>query len=251
VIPPGQVGEIKAKLNTLTLSGMVGKGISVFTNDPITPNIQVVIKARVVGSAIVKPGYKGFLSNRQVETRSLPFLIRKEPGEFGDLDITEASASVDWIDVEVRKLTERWPAQKGLPSGIPGEWLMVVQLKQDPPYGQGTEEIRFNTGLKLEPVVRLSIATDVRPPVNLNFSELSLVSGEPSTFLVSLRRDLEPQPVKLTAPEGLSARAESGGGRFFKVHLEWSGPAPTEPLELGMEVGGETQTVPIAVVDAN
>ena len=100
--------------------------------------------------------------------------------------------------------------------------------------------------------MRLSIATQSRPPVNLNEPEISIVAGEPSTILASLRGDLSPQAVKLTAPEGLNARAERGRrGRIFKIHLEWSGPVPSEPLELLMEVAGETQTTPVRVVDAN
>ncbi len=66
-------------------------------------------------------------------------------------------------------------------------------------------------------------------------------------MLASLRRDLEPQEVKLSAPQGLSARAESGRGRFLKIHLEWSGPAPAGPVELTMEVAGEEQTAVIHV----
>ena len=252
MIPPGQVGELITRLDTSTLSGLVGKGVSIYSNDTRSPGIMVSVRARVVGSAVVLPGYKALLSNRRIETRSQPFLIRKEPGEVGDLRITGARASVPWIDVEVRELTENWPGEKGLPSGFPGDWLLLAALKPGAPFGQSQEEIRFNTGLRLEPEVRLSIATESRPPVNLNEPEISIVAGESSTILASLRGDLPPQAVKLTAPEGLNARAERGRrGRFFKIHLEWSGPVPSEPLELQMEIAGETQTIPVRVVDAN
>lgn len=252
MIPPGQVGEIKTTLDTSALSGLIGKGISITTNDPYTPDIQLVVRARVVGSVLMLPGYTGFLSNRQIETRSTPFLIRQEPGEVGKLLISAPRASVPWIDVEVRELTEKHLSDKGLPAGWPGDWLLVATLKRGAPIGHFQETVRFNTGLQREPEVTLKIGVDLRPPVNLNSGEVSLVVGQPLTVLASLRRDLDPKTVvKLSAPAGLSARAEPGRGRFFKIHLEWNGPLPDAPVELRMEIAGETQTTPIRVVAAD
>ena len=251
MIPPGQVGEVKATLDTSTLAGLVGKGVSITTNDPVVQIVQVVLRARVVGSVLMLPGYKGLLSNRQIETRSTPFLIRQEPGEVGKVHISEPRASVPWIDVEIRELTEKYPSDKGLPAGWPGDWLLVATLKKDAPIGRFQETVRFKTGLRREPEVSLQIAVDLRPPVNLNTPGVSLVPGQPQMVLASLRRDLDPQAVKLSAPEGLSARTEPGRGRFFKIHLEWTGPPPEAPVELRMEVAGETQTTPITVVRAD
>ncbi len=251
MIPPGQVGEIKTTLDTSTLSGMIGKGVSITTNDPYSAEVQVVVRARVVGSVLMLPGYKSLLSNRQIETHRAPFLIRQEPGEVGKLLISKPRASVPWIDVEVRELTEKYPSDRGLPAGWPGDWLLVATLKKGYPIGHFQETVHFNTGLKREPEVTLQIVADLRPPVNLNSPEISLVAGRPLMVLASLRRDLDPQAVKLSAPEGLSARAEPGRGRFFKLHLEWNGPLPDAPVELQMEVAGETQTMPILVVAAD
>ncbi len=238
-------------LDTSTLTGMVGKGISVTTNDPYTPDIQLVVRARVIGSVLMLPGYQGFLSNRQIETRSAPFLIRQEPGEVGQLLISAPRASASWIDVEVRKLTEKYPSAKGLPAGWPGDWLLVATLRPGAPIGHFRETVRFNTGLTREPEITLQIGADLRPPVTLNSGDLSLVAGQPLMVLASLRPDLARQAVKLSAPEGLSARTESGRGRFFKIHLEWNGPLPDAPVELRIEVAGETQTAPIVVVAAD
>ena len=38
---------------------------------------------------------------------------------------------------------------------------------------------------------------------------------------------------------------------MFKIHLEWNGPLPNAPVELRMEIAGETQTTSIQVVAAN
>ncbi len=250
MIPPGQVGKITTTLNTSTLAGLVGKGVSITTNDPAVATVQVVVRARIVGSVLLLPGFKAMVSNRQVETRSTHFLIRKEPGEMGELRVTAARASVPWVDVEVRELTEKYPSTRAIPAGWPGDWLLVATLKKDAPAGHSQQTLHFKTDLPREPEVTLNLAVDVRPPVNLNNPELRLVAGEPLMVLASLRRDLEPQDIQLSAPEGLSARAERGRGRFLKIHLEWAGPPPDAPIELRMEVAGETQTASIEVVAA-
>jgi len=251
VIPPGQVGEIRTTLDTSTLSGLVGKGVSITTNDPYVADMQVVLRARVIGSVVMLPGYKGMLSNRRLEARRTPFLIRQEPGETGKMLISKVHASVPWIDLEIRELTEKYPSDKGLPAGWPGDWLLVATLTKGTPIGHFQETIRFNTGLAREPEVTLQIAADLRPPVNLNSQEITLVAGQQLMVLASLRHDLDPQAVELSAPEGLIARAELGRRRFFKLHLEWNGPLPDAPVELQMVVAGETQTTPIVVVAAD
>ena len=251
MIPPGQVGKIHTQLDTSAQAGLIGKGVSIFTNDPAVSVSQVVIRARVVGSVAMLPGYRAMISNRNPETRSTPFLIRKEPDEPGEARITEARASVPWIGVEVQELTEKVPSERGIPAGWPGDWRLVATLKQGAPSGRSNQTVSFKTGLPREPEVTVQIAVDVQPPVNLNAEEIRLVAGQPQTVLASVRQDLRTQKLSLSAPNGLSARVEPGGRRFLKLHLQWSGPPPEAPVELLMEIGGETQTTPIVVVAAD
>jgi hypothetical protein len=237
-------------VDTSALAGLVGKGISITTNDPAVSTVQVVVRARVVGSVLLLPGFKAMLSNRQVETRSTHFLIRQEPGEMGKLRVTEPVVSAPWVDLEFKELTEQYPSKRGIPAGWPGDWVIVATLKKDAPAGHSNETIRFKTDLPREPEVTLNLSVNVMPPVNLNTPDLRLVAGQPQMVLASLRRDLEPQPVVLSGPDGLTARAENGRGRFLKFHLEWSGEPPDEPIELVIEVAGETQTMQLNVVSA-
>ncbi len=248
MIPPGQVGKLHAKLDTSALTGLVGKGISILTNDPAVASVQVVIRARVVGSVLMQPGYKALLSNRRDMTKATHFLIRQEPGEVGEIEITGARASVPWIDVEVRELTEKYPAEKGVPAGWPGDWILRATLKEGAPNGNHKPTVHFKTGLTREPEVELQIAVDVQPPVNLNSGEIRIVAGQPAMVLASTRQGLSQDQVKLSPADArLSARTEAGRGRFFKIHLEWSGPPPDAPVELRMQIGNETQTAQVVI----
>lgn len=251
VILPGRAGQLIATLDTSTLHGDIGKGISITTNDRYTPIVQAVVRARILGSVELMPGYKAILSNRNPLTRTQAFLIRKEPSESGILRVSSARASVPWIDVEVERLDEKRLAANGMRTGFPGDWILRATLKGNVPQGRSQEWVKFDTGLPREPEITILIAADLHPPVNMNASQISMVAGEPKIVLASLRQDLREQTVRLISPEGLTARTEPGRRRFFKIHLEWNGAPPEGPVELRLEVGGESQTLPITVTAAD
>lgn len=227
---------------------MIGKGVTIFSNDEMTPRILVSVRAEVVGSVLLLPGYKGMVSNRQPETRTQHFIIRKDSRESGELRIARVSSTLPWVEVDARELKEKHPSQRGVPAGWPGDWLLTATLGKDAPNGTHKGEIRFETGLEREPEVELDLSALVQPPVNLNSPDVQLIVGQPQVVLASFRRDLDPQtPVEVRAPDGLSARVEPGRGRFFKLHLEWSGQPPSRPVELQLEVAGETLTTSVTV----
>lgn len=234
-------------MDTSTLSGLIGKGITITTNDADQPKQQVVVRARILGSVQLRPGNKAILSNGRIATKAQSFLIQKELDETGDLVVTAARASVPWIAVAVERVEEKRPSADGLPSAFPGDWILTAALKGVIPAGRFQEWVRFETGLPREPEITIHIAANLFPPVNLNDQEVSLIAGEPKILLASLRQDLEPQPVRLSGPAGLTAETEPGPRRLFKIHLEWIGDLPHGPVELRIEVAGETQTVPLTI----
>ena len=87
----------------------------------------------------------------------------------------------------------------------------------------------------------------MRPPVRFNDPEIRLIAGQPLTVLASLRQDLEPQSIDISAPEGLDVSTEPVRGRIFKLHLEWNEESPGSVLELAFDVAGERQTIPVIV----
>jgi len=239
-------------MDTSELSGPIAKGISITTNDPHTPVLRVVVRARVLGSVELLPGNKAMLSNRVPQMSAQAFLIRKDPTETGELSVGSMNASVPWIELQAERVDERRPAADGLPTALPGDWILRASLGNNIPTGRTQETIHFETGLQREPEITIRVATDLHPPVTLNSPEVTMVSGRPLVVLASLRQDLEyPQPIELTAPEGLTARIEPARRRFFKIVLEWSGEPTGAPVELRMDVAGETQTLPVTVTAAD
>ena len=57
VIAPGQTGKVRMSVDTATFSGPIAKGVTVFTNDPATPQMELTVRANVEPFVKVQPGY--------------------------------------------------------------------------------------------------------------------------------------------------------------------------------------------------
>ena len=240
------MGKVTANLDTKKLVGFVGKGISIYTNDRSQPNTRVSVRANVLGSVQMLPGYETLLSNRMPETFVGSFLVRKEKTESGELNLQSFSPSVDWLAVTATQLTEKRPPMgDGLPTGFPGDWLLHVRFNDDAPYGRSKQTVRFGTSLPREPIVELDVMVDLQPPVSLNAEAITLAPGETKMVLASLRKDLVGSELLASGTGGLQVRLEKGIGRFYKVHLSWSTNVDPSGGELTLRVGREKLSVNI------
>ena len=77
VIPPGEVGHIEATLDTKKLSGSVGRGITVYTDDPHSPKVFLTVRATVVGGVMVLPQEMIYLNSRARKQRPPMVLVRR------------------------------------------------------------------------------------------------------------------------------------------------------------------------------
>jgi hypothetical protein len=60
-IAPGASGKVHAVLDTSTFGGAIAKGITVLTNDPARPRLELTVKAEVRPHLIADPGFARFL----------------------------------------------------------------------------------------------------------------------------------------------------------------------------------------------
>jgi len=88
------VGKVKAQVHTESYRGPVEKEITVTSDDPTNPVLSLHVKATIVGSIEIFP--RAYLTlpappNNEYDTK---ILVRKEKSEKGELNITEANATV-------------------------------------------------------------------------------------------------------------------------------------------------------------
>src|SRR6185295_10789310 len=93
-IAPGQTGKVHAVVDTTTFNGPIAKGVSVFTNDPDTPQIELTIRAKVEPYISVKPGYARYIT------------VQGEPLEGS---IAQTLWAPDGSSIEVTGVDSPWP----------------------------------------------------------------------------------------------------------------------------------------------
>lgn len=251
------MGYLTATLKTSRLRGKVGKGISVYSNDPDNPSVRVAIRAVVVGSVIVLPREHLVIGGPPGRSGGSRVLVRQDPTEIGKLQIEELSTSLPWLSASARKLEEPMPPGDGLPRGEIGDWLVEVEVEDRAQVGTGRSraELRFKTGLKRQPEVAVPITVDLRPPVNLSVPRLVLLppaEGEAATktVLATVRRGLDADALEVdTGNPALEAELEPVGPRRFKVHFTWNGEELGDTSVL-FKVGRESHQLPVKVAPA-
>ena len=246
------MGHLTVTLRTEKLRGQVGKGISVYSNDPETPSLRLTVRATVHGSVVVLPREYIGIGGHSRRRGNSKVLVRKDPTESGELEISDLKTSLPWLTAEVRKLTEKRPPADGLPLGLPGDYLLEVKIGEKPETQRTRTraQVSFKTGLKRQPVVSIPVTVDLRPPVSLSEGRLLLtppVEGEVTgkAVLVTVRAGLDPNLLKAEArPESLKVELIPAGPRRFKAQVYWDGGA-LEQGTVTFKVGSESHNLPV------
>jgi len=196
VIPPGEVGHIDATLDTKKLRGSVGRGITVYTDDPHSPKVFLTVRAIVVGGVMVLPQEMIYLNSGARNQRSPMVLVRREASETGEIEIDDVTTSVPWLAATVEPLSEPRPAADGLPPGLRGDWLVTVRAESSAPYGRHRETLQFKTGLKRQSEISIPVVVTRQAPIRLSADRIAFppesdASTDRQTVLLTVRRDLD------------------------------------------------------------
>lgn len=248
------MGYLTATLKTSNLRGKVGKGISVYSNDPNKRSIRLAIRAIVLGSVIVLPREHIVIGGPPGRSGGSRVLVRRDPTESGELKIADLRTSLPGLSAEARRLEEPTPPGQGLPKGEVGDWLVEVSVEDRSKIsaGRSRAELNFKSGLKRQPDVSIPITVDLRPPVNLSVPRLVLqppADGEVAdkTVMATVRRGLDANALKVeTGSPALKAELEPVGPRRFKVHFSWTGEDLGDAAVV-FRVGSESHQLPVKV----
>lgn len=228
-IAPGQVGYVRAVLDTTELLGPVTKGIVVNTNDPDRRQILLTLKANVVGSVALLPQPVIYIRKRPGQSYVGRLLVRQEPGESGTLAISDLTTSAPYLTASAVQLTEPRPRGDGLPRGHPGDWVLEIRFRNDEPvYGRLRDRVRFRTGLSRQPEVTVGVESKFDAPINLSSGKLVLASvGDgraEGTLFASVRHGLDPAKLRVAAePAGIEVAVQPATERMYRVEVRWPG----------------------------
>lgn len=174
-IPPGETGQIKAVLDTTGFRGPLSRSIAVFTNDAVTPQLNLVLRAQVVSTIEIlpRPLVRFNVLQGEPATDSV-VLVSPDGAEFRVLGV---AGTDDRVAAEFRELAdgERIRGRQG------SQWEVAVTVPAGAREGVLNQRLTVKTDFEKAPEVTVAVSGVVRPiiqvvPGELNFG--SVRSGQ-------------------------------------------------------------------------
>ena len=195
-IAPGKTGKVHAVVDTATFSGPIAKGVTVFTNDPAQPQIELTLKVKVEPYISVKPGYARYIT------------VQGEPLEG---NIIQTLWTPDGTPMEITKVDSPWPyltvtyheatEAERLPDAKGKQWKVEMKLSNDANVGALADYVTIHTTHPKQKIVQIPISGFVRPilavtpPVG-DYGEIELKEPLKKSVIV---KNYATEPIKLTS----------------------------------------------------
>jgi len=259
-VPPGGSGKLHVKVKTEGYFGVLQKSISVVSNAVNKPRINLRVGLRVIGSVQILPVNRLVLRYRQ-EPPAGQLLIRQDPTESGELNISDMVAADDWLEVSVRKLEEVTKIDERL-EGLPGDWLLEATVPLRPQAGMKRTTVKFKTGLTREPVFSIPITVTARqfgtPSTRrliLTWDEETGITSGQMVFSIPGRRLLAKVEVSVT-PEAYEVVTKQLTATQLEVIVRSREPQgkivlEKSPIVVQFKSGDSVVTVPARRVTGN
>ena len=167
-IPPGGSGKVDAEVDTTGFSGPISKAVLVFSNDPATPQVNLVIKADVRAFIEVLPRPLIIFRNvLQGEAATEKLILVSADGS--NFKIEDASANGGPYKLAYRELAEK----ERVPDRPGTQWELSVTVPPDAPEGMLNQKIVVKTTSPKAPEVTINVTGVVRPVVQVIPGEIN------------------------------------------------------------------------------
>lgn len=242
-IPPGGTGKIAAELDTTGFSGPISKAVLVFSNDPATPQVNLVIKADVRAFIEVLPRPLIIFRNvLQGEPASERLVLLSADGSDFKVESAEASGGTYQLVYKELGEKERIPDRKG------SQWELTVTVPANAPEGMLNQKIVVKTTAAKAPEVTINVTGAVRPvvqviPPQVNFGTVAGDALVGQNFLVVNNRqgtELQLSEVKVDNPNFATEVIPLQAGQRYQVAVS---------MKAGVPKGAQKATVKISTSD--
>ncbi len=142
VIAPGKKGVIEAEVSTTAFGGAIAKHLTVISNDPAHPQLDLTLTARIIPLVDVKPGLAALLSmDDQPVTQE--FTLERPGGR----------------RMQIRQVVTNAPYLKAETTALPGKghYKLTVTATTDTPMGHSILPVVVRTDLKKSPNLTLIV----------------------------------------------------------------------------------------------
>jgi hypothetical protein len=176
VISPGKEGTIDAEVHTEFFRGKVTKGFTVFSNDPVTPEMRLSVTAQVKPLVNVTPGRAALLAVED-EPVSMEFTVERNGGH--------AMKIVDIVP-NAAYLKGEWTALPG-----EGRYTVKVTATAETPQGRNVVPFVVKTDLPKAGMISLVLTVDrgiISVPPMLFYGLVPKEMNEPRQAAVTISR---------------------------------------------------------------
>jgi hypothetical protein len=250
-IAPGKSGKVHAVVDTATFNGPIAKGVTVFTNDPATPQIELTLHTKVEPYITVKPGYARYIVV-QGENKEGTIVQNLWSPDGSPMDVTSVDSPWPYLTVSFREATpeERLPEVKGK------QWRVEMKLSNNAKVGPLADYVTVHTTHAKQKTVQIPISGFVRPvmavtpPVG-DFGKVEL--KEPLKRSLNVR-NFATESIKITSVEpsvkGIEAKIEPlQEGREYNVLVTLSPKLAKGPFIGKLTLHTDSPKVPLLEVE--
>lgn len=247
-ISPGKVGKVRVEVDTSAFSGPIAKGVTVFTNDPLMPQFQLVLRANIALTITAKPGYARFLivQNDSAASESVQVLSAADGTPF---DVLRADTNVVGLKVTYAQATE---AQR-LPNVSGKQWVLRMVLSSDAALGPLADHVYVTTNHPRQKQVDIPVSGFVRPPLAATPSEAEFGSAEAPMGRIVIVHNFSTPSIVLTSVEsdtkGVDVYLEPvEPGREYNIKIALQTTVAKGPLNAKVTVHTDSKKVPVLVI---
>jgi hypothetical protein len=222
VIAPGQSGKVRVSVDTTTFNGAIAKGVTVYTNDPATPQMELTIRAQVEAFIKAKPGYARYITV-QGEAKEGTIVQTLWTPDGSPMKIVKVESPYPYLKVDFR---EARPEERLKDIADQPQWRVEMHLSNDAPVGPLTETVKIYTDSEKQKLVQIPVSGFVRPivavtPPIANFGSITV--SEPLRKSLNVH-SFATEPIKLTGAQssiqGIEAQIEPvDDGREYEVRI--------------------------------
>jgi hypothetical protein len=155
-VKPGATGKINASVDTKNFTGPITKVVSVVSNDPQHPQVNLTIKAVVKPYVNVSPQEFVRFSAVKGDTQSQDLLLSSTEKDFHP---AIGESSQPYVKAEIQPLAE---SEKANVKAGETAYKLHVTLEPSAPVGVLNAPVRVKTGVAKQPEVEIRVAGIVR-----------------------------------------------------------------------------------------
>jgi hypothetical protein len=251
LIAPGKMGQVHVVVDTVTFTGPIAKGVTVYTSDPGNPQIELTIRAKIEPYIAVKPGYARYVTVRG-EGKEGTIVQTLYAPDGGSMDIVKVESPFPYLTATFRE------AQEGerLPDVKVKQWRVEMTLSNDAPPGPIAGYVTVHTLHAKQKLVEIPVSGFVRPvmaitPPKGDFGKIEVKEPVHQAFDV---RNFATEPIKVLSVDplgpGMEAKLQSlEEGREYAVRLTLSPTMPKGPFHSKLVLHTDSAKVPVLELD--